>query len=394
MIMKAVISSKAHPEFGQATIPFPIPDSEYDRTIDLLENMGIGSPTAQDCRVDGVDSTYPILNRLAAQNVNVDELDYLAKRLDGFCVGEDAQFQAMASNLNLSSIQDFINLTFCCQQATVITNFSDLERIGRAHYMNLNGGCASTEELENLDGEETAHLLISDGGGVVTPYGVVYDNGMRLEPLYDGRHFPAYIYKPSLMVLEVDPDPAGTAAGYLYLPCPARQLQRTLLRAGQDPEGFRLEVTIDELPTEVSSLISPTRDSLDALNALCQAVEPMSSEERRKLEAVVLMAHPQCAGEVRQLAENLDQFEFAPDVQTLEDYGKFMIQESGHFEYDENLERFYDYRLYGEIHSREDGGVFTKLGYVAYHGSLTLDELMADDPVELYQREQEMGGMA
>ena len=88
MIFKAIISNQAEPELGQATIPFPIPDSEYDHTIALLEDMGIGSPTAQDCRVDGLDSTYPILNRLVAQNVNVDELDYLTKRLDSFCQGE------------------------------------------------------------------------------------------------------------------------------------------------------------------------------------------------------------------------------------------------------------------------------------------------------------------
>ncbi|MDE6590788.1 MAG: antirestriction protein ArdA, partial [Oscillospiraceae bacterium] len=111
-----------------------------------------------------------------------------------------------------------------------------------------------------------------------------------------------------------------------------------------------------------------------------------------KLEAVVLMAQPTEAGEIRQLAENLDQFEFIPDVQTLEDYGRYMIQESGHFEYDENLERFYNYRLYGEIRSREDGGEFTDLGYVSYHGPLTLEELMRDDPAEQYQRE--MGGLA
>ena len=81
MIFKATISNKAHPEYGQATIPFPIPDSEYDHIIGLLEDMDIGSPTGQDCRVDRLDSQYPSLNRLTTQNVNVDELDYLANRL-------------------------------------------------------------------------------------------------------------------------------------------------------------------------------------------------------------------------------------------------------------------------------------------------------------------------
>lgn len=89
MNFKAILSNRTHPGYGQVTVYLPIPDSEYDHTIDLLENMGIGSPTAQDCRVDEVDSPYPVLNRLVTQSVNVDELDYLAKRLDSFSKGED-----------------------------------------------------------------------------------------------------------------------------------------------------------------------------------------------------------------------------------------------------------------------------------------------------------------
>lgn len=152
MIFKATISNKAHPEYGQATIPFPIPDSEYDHIIGLLEDMDIGSPTGQDCRVDRLDSQYPILNRLTTQNVNVDELDYLAKRLGSFFQGEDVQFEAMACKLGLFDVKDFINLTFSCQQATVITDFSDLERVGKEHSLNINGGAMPTEEYERLEG--------------------------------------------------------------------------------------------------------------------------------------------------------------------------------------------------------------------------------------------------
>ena len=40
-------------------------------------------------------------------------------------------------------------------------------------------------------------------------------------------------------------------------------------------------------------------------------------------------------------------------------------------------------------------GVFTDRGYIAYVGTVSLEELMADDPAESYQREQDfqMGGM-
>ena len=82
--------------------------------------------------------------------------------LDSFDVGESSQFQVMDEKLNLTSMKALINLTFCCQQATVITDFTNLKEVGRDHYMNIHGGCASMEELEQLDGEETAILLIED----------------------------------------------------------------------------------------------------------------------------------------------------------------------------------------------------------------------------------------
>ena len=358
MIMKAEVSSKAHPEYGQATIPFPIPDSDYDHTIELLEDMGIGSPTAQDCRVDGLVSEYPILNRLVAQSVNVDEPDYLAKRLASFCQGEDAQFEAMASKLHLSDIKDFINLTFCCQRATVIINFSNLDQAGKKHSLTVNGGSMPSDEYDQVDGRAVALDLIQSGAGVVTPYGVVYDNGMKLEQVYDGRHFPAYLYEMPQMMIEIKSGPKDETTGCLYRPCSDKQIQRTLERAGIGPEGYRMEITMDELPPQVSAVVSLTCDGLENLNGLCRAVEPLCIAERKKLDAVVQLAQPKYASEVRQLAENLDQFDFVPKSDS----------------------------------PRADSAL-TELGYVSYHGSLTLEELMMDDPAEQHQRDQAMGGI-
>ncbi len=355
MIFKAILSSQASPGYGQATISFPIPDSDYDLVIRMLEDIGVGSPTAQDCRVVGLEGLYPTLKRLNGQAINVDELDYLAKRLDSFSDGEDAQFEAMAFKLNLSSIKDFINLTFCCQQATVITNFSDLERVGKSHVLTINGGAMPAAEYDQVDGRMAALDLIQNKAGTITPYGVVYDNGLELEPLYNGRHFPAYLYDPPLIELEIRSGPERTVAGYLYLPCPDTQLQRTLARAGSGG-GFHLSMITDDLPPQVSAAVSLARDSLDEINGLCRAIEPLTTAQRNKLEAVVLLARPQYASEVRKLAENLDQFDFMARPLT-----------------------------------QETGIALTELGCVAYHGSVTLEELMRDNPAEQHQRE--MGGM-
>ena len=82
--MKAVLSNADHPEYGVATIPLPIPRNQYDHCVALLESLEIGHVSDADCHVDALDSAWPVLYRLEGARVNLDELDYLAKRLDSF----------------------------------------------------------------------------------------------------------------------------------------------------------------------------------------------------------------------------------------------------------------------------------------------------------------------
>ena len=337
-VLKAVLSSAQHPEYGQITVPFPIPDEKYDRMIELLEPLEIGDALRRDCRVDELDSFYTVLNRLVGSLVNFDELDYLAKRLDSFDDGEAAQFQGMACKLGVSNIKDFINLTFCCQQATVITDFSDLDAIGRQHYMTMQGGGCRIEELERLDGRKFAlDLILNHLEGRITPYGVVYDNGMKLEQLYDGRHFPCYHYQPNLLAVGLSSrqEPENTdQITWLLLPCSEQQLQRGIARSGVNIHDARIWYEDSLLPSEVEEVLEGQREDLFALNDMATAIAALSDLEQKKLTAVMEMAKPECAGEIRELAKNLELFEFAPKVRTPAEYGRYMIQDSGHYCYD------------------------------------------------------------
>ena len=398
-MMQVILSNSKHPEYGQATIPLPLTQDQYDDCVELLEKLEIGSATKQDCKVLEISSAFPVLKRMEMLTVNLDELDYLAKRLASFDVGEAAQFQAMAHKLELFELKDLINLTFCCQQATVINNFSDLEAIGRDHYMNLHGGCASTQELEGLDGAETARLLIDSGAGEVTPYGVVYDNGMKLEQYYDGQHFPAYLYEPCMLMIgltfRLEPEDTKNIT-WLYLPAAKGQLERAMVRSGiTDPADMRFRFSESMFPDEVDVALDFRYENIYELNDLALAVSKLSVEAQKKLGAVVEMAEPEYASQIRHLAENLEQFEFAPGAHTPAEYGRFMIQESGHFEYDENLEGFYDYEKFGLQRMEQESGMFTDRGYVSYHGTMSLEELMMEDPAETFREEQglQMGGM-
>ena len=399
-VIQAALSNPRRPECGQVTIPFPIPVEQYDQTIEMLQAIDLGFSVNRDCKVDEIDSRYSVLGSIQGTLVNLDQLDYLAKRLDGFCAGEVSQFQAMAHKLEITDVTDFINLTFCCQQATVITDFSDLEQIGKDHAMTLNGGAMPMEQYQAVDGRKEALQLIQGGGGIVTPFGVVYDNGMVLEQCYNGHQFPAYPYDGLFMVLEITPK-RGLAEGknpeYLYLPAAEHQIERTLLRVGvTSPYDAQIRIDSDELPEKVDEALDIEHlsgDDIPALNRMCQAIEPLKEADMEKLNAVVLMAGPHDAIEVCELAENLEFFDFVPGVRTPEEYGRYMIRESGHFDYDENLEGFYDYRRYGEQHIQQEGGQFNELGYVVYQGETPLEELMRGAPTEQWQGPQ-MGGLS
>lgn len=367
-MIQTVVSNASAPEYGQATISFPIREEDYPSVVNMLQRMGLGDPLERDCRVDEVCGNWPILKRLEKVAINLDEMDYLAKRLDSFDAQEKAKFQAAAVRFGLFDMRHLIDLTFCCQETTVITDFSDLEKVGRRHYLDVNGSSAPSEELENVDGYETALLLIGDGDGTITPYGVIYDNGMQLRPVYDGQNFPLYQHQDAALVLglthESDLD-MNSATTWLFLPASAERLERALKRGGFEP-GSSIHCTCvgGNIQEELEARLDFERESLKDLNTFASAIASIDEAQHAKFKAVIQMANPQSAAEMTALAQNLDLFDFVPGVHSPREYGEFMIRESGHFDLDDDLVPFIDYKAYGQKQIDAEGGVFNDQGYL------------------------------
>ena len=234
--------------------------------------------------------------------------------------------------------------------------------------------------LDALDGEGTARQLIESGSGTVTPYGVVYDNGMNLEQVYDGQVFPCYYYEPYATTVAVtsksEPEDTNHIT-WLYLPMAQEEIDRALQRAGiTEPADAHIRLEDTQLPNEVNVLLDMEYESLANINALAQAAGALSTDDIKKLGAAVTLAKPQNAEQVKNLAENLDLFDFAPGAHSPAEYGKYMIQQSGHYEFDENLDEFYDYEGYALQRMNDEDGMFTDRGYIAYKGCISLGKVM------------------
>jgi len=399
-LFKASLKNNNIPELGTVTIEFPIPEAQYEETIRALNGIQSGAVVEQDCFVADIGTAdCPALERLIGTMANVDELDWLGKQLESFDRYELLQFNAAVERFGLSAADELIDLSFCAREVTIISDFKDLELVGKRHYLTVHGAC-DPKELENLDGKETALALISGQPGYVTRYGVVYDNGIKLEQTYDRKHLPP-IWMAESCILELKIRATGEDAPkkqeWVQLPASRMKLERAMLRVGIASCGeMQMLVSDSRFPDEVNCAVDFERESLFELNRLCQICSSFKEQELVKLGAVCQMVKPACAANIRQLAENLDQFDFAPNAHTPEELGRYMIQRSGHYEYDENLEDFYNYGDYGVKRMLQEDGVFVDRGYVSYHGTLPLEELMQDDLAESYQQEQEakMEGMA
>ena len=398
-LFKASLKNNNSPELGTVTVEFPIPEDQYEETVRALEKIKIGTTLDKDCCVAGLRSTdCPALRRMINRMANVDELDWLGKQLESFDRYELLQFNAAAERFGLSSVGEMIDLSFHSREITVISDFNDLENAGKRHHLTLLT-TGVPEEQGALVGTETAQRLIAGQPGHVTQYGVVYDNGMKLKQAYDGKHLPqSWWAENCLMELEIGAQGETDKKKFEWVQLPTSQikLERAMLRAGIPSCGeMQLLFSGSRFSDEVDCALDFEQESLFELNRLCQTCANFQDADFEKLGAVCQMAKPTCAANIRQLAENLDQFDFAPDAHTPEELGKYMIQRSRRYEYDEKLKDFYNYDDYGVKKLLQEDGTFVDRGYISYRGTLTLEELMQDDPAERYQQEQEakMEGM-
>ena len=109
---------------------------------------------------------------------------------------------------------------------------------------------------------------------------------------------------------------------------------------------------------------------------MCEVVTGVNAE---KLGAIIRSTSPESTEQIVVLAQDADSFDFYPGIKTPEDYGKYFIQSSGRYEYDDELNEYYDYERFGKDRVAIEHGVFDEAGYIAYNGTLGFDEIMEQD---------------
>ena len=172
-------------------VKFPTTAEELQK---VFERIGIGSKddfgqpyeewfiTDYDCYVDGL---YDKLGEYE----NLDELNYLASKLDEMSQGEYEQFQAaMEIGDHSGSLQEIINLTENLDCYDVYPDIRDHDDLGR-YYIEELDAMQVPEHLRNyIDYEAYGRDVALEEGGEFTDFGYVRDTGDTFHEYYDGEH--------------------------------------------------------------------------------------------------------------------------------------------------------------------------------------------------------------
>lgn len=346
------------------TIWLPMEEEELGK---VCEELGIEMTIDSNCHIeDARDERF--LNTLADDNVNIDELNYLMKRFDGFDPREIDKFYAVVFAEEYTSMADLINLSFNLHCYSLVNNFDDFNELGKDLYLTEKMAVAS-EELEKLDGEIYALDIIKNNKTArVTPYGVLYRNSNEIDQVYNGKHFPPYGWRESMAILELK---AKNQSEFIYLPSPDIEIEKALMRLGVSYfQDCKLHLDSHNLPDKVLGMI-PHSDNiierLDILNKVSDIFLEMDGDVEY-FEELMDYIKPSNIDEVFLLAETMYEFETFDGIKNSESYGRYMITESGRFEYDHNLEEYIDFKRYGEEKIANETGAFTDKGYILYHG--------------------------
>ena len=266
--MNAILRSSVHPEYGSIAVGFPIRDEHYEAILENLSILGMGGVTERDCHIDWLDGGLPLLQCLEGENVNIDEIDFLARQTEAFSENDAAVYQAAAHRYGFSGIGELINLS---------------------GVVNLRNA-AEGKELLNL---------------------------------YRGGNLPGAYARNGVMELYVHSnDHSRDAADFTYLKLPMNDLRlERMLQRGEIADTGDINIAV--APTGCNHAHLPSdfdHTSPQEFNRLASVLAPLSLKDRAKLIAVKEFARVKEANQITALAENLDEFEWMPNAKTLLGY--------------------------------------------------------------------------
>ena len=294
--------------------------------------------------------------------VDMDELNFLAKRLNCFSDTELDTFYGMIRHRGFTQMKDLINATYNLNNYTLVQDFRHIAFVGRTHYHALHGRITEAAEKET-DFIKMGRDLLATGSGIVTDYGMLFPNeGKTFDEVYDGQVFPVQYHDD------------GGKTEVVFLPNHPMAITKALRRLGADSiEDCRLSLydfSVDNRQWCERFREMIENEDIHGINSLAAAINT-ADIDLNKLWSLAEYAQAEDAVELAKLAQYIDYFTFNCD-----DY-----------QLNPTLREFLDFDALGEHFADINEGRFVCEGFIYNNSDMTLRDIL--DRSDAMQ----MGGM-
>ena len=365
---------------SQTDLRFPCTEKEMNAALERIHAEDV---TPLELYVSEV--IFPEeLGCLQDRFVNLDEVNFLGKRMDSFFGDEEYQFYEAMKSEGFDTLPDLINLSFNLNRYPLIQDISDMGKIGREYLLTVKG-CLPADDEDDPKYAEFGRELIQSGKGVFTEHGLLFvDESTPFQKLYDGQVFPPYVYDSDVLCI-ARADYNGKSE-YLYLPCEEKAIDKALARLGTALENAK--ITLEDFSVNNPKWFERFKqiaadEGVYELNGLTNAINSADTD-LKKLWLVAEYAEVEEAGQLARLAENIGCFKIIEDVNDYEDVGRYIVDNNDCYALHPELEDYFDFNGFGEHIAEEYGGKFVGGNFI-YNDTDTslLDILYQDKPMTM-----------
>lgn len=226
---------------SQTDLRFPCTEKEMNAALERIHAEDI---TPLELYVSEV--IFPEeLGCLQDRFVDLDEVNYLGKRMDSFFGDEEYQFYEAMKLEGFDTLPDLINLSFNLNRYPLIQDISDMGKIGREYLLTVKG-CLPADDADDPKYAEFGRELIRSGKGVFTEHGLLFvDEDTPFVKDYDGQNFPAYVYDQMLCFIRAE---YNGKTEFLYLPCEEEAIDKAFARLGTTAD--EVKITLEDFNTD------------------------------------------------------------------------------------------------------------------------------------------------
>mgnify|MGYP000426104763 CR=1 FL=1 len=332
---------------GGQTVDITLPATDMDMQY-CMKCIGI-EDIVPVCCISEVWDEPSYFGFLKGQTVSMDELNFLARRLDGMTEYEKRVVGVYSSETGIREMKQLINLTYSLQGLSLLTDLTDGNRVGLRLYLDRHLAI-SEEEKSKMDFNAYAQKIFSEGKCKFLPHGILVDQGFQMEEVYNGKTFPEYIDRPDETVAVLSLENEAGDKEYLYLPTDISAMDKVKKRLNiaafaegivNGIENIRLPESI--LPSPEDMCMQGDVQKLTLFNEMCQTVSCFDEAKMDRLAMAAGFVGTSEFTDITYIAKHLDEFEIHPQIHTDKEYGEFLVKEAGMFEVDELLLPHIDY---------------------------------------------------